>query len=63
MLLRDISLTLNNDHELTEKDLFFNCFLSLSKFFDLAAKLLLSSSTSFNYKCPSCISLKKTIGK
>ena len=38
-------------------------FFNLSKFFNLVAKLICSSSVSSNDKCPSSISLKKTVGK
>ena len=43
-LLRTFSLAVNNNHKLFRKTLFFNCFLPLSKFFILAAKLLCASS-------------------
>ena len=44
------------------KKLFLNCFLPLSKLFNLVAELLCLSSASSNDKCCSCTSLKK-IGK
>ena len=40
------------------KKLFCNCFLPLSKLFNLTAALLCSSPTSFNDKCPLCIPQK-----
>ena len=43
--------------------MFFNFFLPLPKFFNLAEILLCSLSASSNDKYPSCISLKKVIGK
>ena len=59
IVLRTFTLALNNNLKLFEKTLFQLCFLPLSKFFNLAAKLYCSSSASFNNKCPTCISLKK----
>ena len=51
-LLGTFSLAVNNN-------CFSIVFLLLSKLFILAAKLLCSSSASFNDKFPLCISLKK----
>ena len=62
-LLITFSLALKNNLVLFKKNSFSIDFLSLSKFFNSAAKLLCSSSASVNDKYPSCISLKKTIGK
>ena len=52
-LLRTLSLALNNNPKLFKKNSFSIAFFLLSsKLFTLAAKLLYSSSTSFNNKCP-----------
>ena len=51
-LFRTFSLALNNNPKLFKKNSFSIAFLPSPKFFDLAAKLLCSSSVSSNDKCP-----------
>ena len=46
-VLRTFSIALNNSSKFFQK-IIFSCFLSFSKVFVLAAKLLWSSSASFN---------------